>query len=79
MESISTKSSDSVSSDDDSDDVDDVDDSEDDTPPAVIFNHPLVNDLLDRFMHAQLQNDTSISNNTNNNNNCAGKMFEISQ
>ncbi|VDN06638.1 unnamed protein product [Thelazia callipaeda] len=32
-------------------------DSEDDLPPPVVFNHPLVNSLLDRFMRAQLQPD----------------------
>ncbi|KAM3724889.1 Serine/threonine-protein phosphatase PP1 isozyme [Dirofilaria immitis] len=61
--------SDSQSSEDDDDD----DDSEDEIPP-VIFNHPLVNDLLDRFMRAQLQNDVNANNvNIDKNNVATGK------
>lgn len=57
----SEESSDSLSSEDDDDD----DDDSEDEIPAVIYNHPLVNDLLDRFMRAQLQTDINV-NNTNN-------------
>ncbi|EFO13421.2 hypothetical protein LOAG_15108 [Loa loa] len=64
----SDKTSESASSEDDHDD------SEDEIP-AVIFNHPLVNDLLDRFMRAQLQTDTNV-NNINHGKN-AGKKFEF--
>lgn len=65
----SAESSDSLSSDEDNDDDDD-DDSEDEIP-AVIFNHPLVDDLLDRFMRAQLQTDINVNNSNNDKN--AGK------
>uniref|UniRef100_A0A915PIG9 Serine/threonine-protein phosphatase n=1 Tax=Setaria digitata TaxID=48799 RepID=A0A915PIG9_9BILA len=59
---------DSASSDDDDDDDDD-DGSDHELPPPVIFSHPLVDDLLDRFMRAQLQPDININNNKSNNNN----------
>ncbi|VDN91264.1 unnamed protein product [Brugia pahangi] len=80
------KTSDSVSSDDDDNDDDDDDDDHDNNNndddddddhkkgeiPDVIFNHPLVNDLLDRFMRAKLQNDNTI-NNINNDKNTGKK------
>ncbi|EJW72668.1 hypothetical protein WUBG_16426 [Wuchereria bancrofti] len=79
------KTSDSMSSDDDDDNDDDDDDDDDDDYddddhiegeiPDVIFNHPLVNDLLDRFMRAKLQNDNTI-NNINNDKN-TGKKLEF--
>ncbi|VDK88322.1 unnamed protein product [Litomosoides sigmodontis] len=61
--------------DDDDDDGDgDGDDSEDEIP-AVIYNHPLVNDLLDRFMRAQLQIDSNA--NKSGNVKGAGKKLEF--
>ncbi|VDO47852.1 unnamed protein product [Onchocerca flexuosa] len=61
----------------DSQSSDDDDDSEDEISP-VIFNHPLVDDLLDRFMRAQLQNDVNVNNTNNNkNNNPAERKLEF--
>lgn len=72
----SGENSDSFSSEDDSgdEDDDDNDDSEDEIP-AVIYNHPLVNDLLDRFMRAQLQTDLTANN--SNNVKGAGKKLDF--
>ncbi|KAL4002423.1 Calcineurin-like phosphoesterase family protein [Acanthocheilonema viteae] len=65
----SAETSDSLSSEDDNGD----DDDSEDEVPSVIYNHPLVNDLLDRFMRAQLRTDTNV-NNANNDKNAETKV-----
>ncbi|VDM97898.1 unnamed protein product [Onchocerca ochengi] len=60
----------------DSQSSDDDDESEEEISP-VIFNHPLVNDLLDRFMRAQLQNDVNVNNINDKNNNPAERKLEF--